>query len=117
MKLLAFFSLVLVVIFPARAGVLTTFDNGAGDALWTTAANWTLGSIPADTSDAVIGDAFTVVLNGVDPTFSVVAESLTLGNGSTLKFELGIIGGSPITLSNDFTVVASSVLEVDGTRL
>jgi arylsulfatase A-like enzyme len=71
------------------------FDNGAGDNLWTNAANWNPDGVPAAPSDAII-NGYNVILNSAAPAspdeLSIIDGSLTVTGSGALTMRAMTIG-------------------------
>lgn len=106
------------------------FDNGGGDGLWTTPANWNPDGLPVAPADAIIdgydvildspvasGPAALQILDGsltVRGTGSVSIASMNIGSALESTVRLGIEGSSASlshTGSGVFTVGSSATVE------
>jgi RHS repeat-associated protein len=72
------------------APAVVTWTGAAGDGLWSTANNWSSGSVPGNGDDAVITGNVSVTHSSGSDTIN----TLTLGTGATLQ----ITGASTINL-------------------
>ncbi len=78
-KIGIFLALILGFALGQDAYADGTWDGGAGDGLWNSAANWGGDALPAVTDDVVIGAGIAVVVDADDEV-----NSITLGAGSSL---------------------------------
>ena len=91
-KMTYWVSLILLLVHVNNASALISWDDGAGDHLWSTAANWSPDSVPGSIDAASIdGPANThcVIRAGI----AAVCETLRVGNGGVTT-NLDITGGS-----------------------
>jgi|GEM_PF-1324045 len=90
----------LALTFITKAAIITT--GGSGN--WSSTvpnAPWPSGTIPASTDDIVIGAGFTLTVDG-----NRTANSLIVGNGSTITVNTGVI--LTITTSLSFPNLANT---------
>ncbi|MCL5775377.1 MAG: DUF2341 domain-containing protein, partial [Patescibacteria group bacterium] len=86
--------------------------TGASGGNWNVPGNWSLGTVPTSTDDAIISSAVTVNLTGSTSPIS----SLTLGvsgggTASTLNFAYDAIGSSsPLNILGNLTVYSGAVI-------
>ncbi|MFZ0250658.1 MAG: hypothetical protein WAL61_12010, partial [Acidimicrobiales bacterium] len=80
----------------AQATCTDTWTGGAGDSQWTTAGNWSTGTVPSSTDDVCIGPGMSASTTvDLDEEGSVTVDSLTVGGGSAGTQTLAI-GTSPV---------------------
>ncbi|MCB1132868.1 MAG: hypothetical protein KDN05_17220, partial [Verrucomicrobiae bacterium] len=75
------------------------FDNGAGNHLWTTAANWNPDGVPAAPADAII-DGYHVILNSAAPASP---DELRIIDGSLTVTGSGALSMRAMTIGRDLT--------------
>jgi len=91
-KMMCLAVLVLPLIPVHRAAALISWDNGGGDHLWSTAANWDTDTVPTAIDAASIdqpANTHCVIQDGI----VAECETLRVGNGG-LTTNLDITGGS-----------------------
>jgi autotransporter-associated beta strand protein len=81
------FAFVILVMIHSAFAVAKTWDNGGGDNLWNTAANWSPDGVPGSADDVTFNGTSTAncYYNALDPTI----KSLTFTTAYTGKFEWG----------------------------
>jgi len=101
-KLISALAIVSVVFLTAGTVQAADFDNGTGDGLWSTAANWDNGSVP-DNSDVRIGNGSTGWRTCTISNFVATASRVRIGEdaGGTLNL---VDGGTLTTASDDVRV-------------
>ncbi len=106
------------------------WDDGGGDGLWNTAANWSSNIVPGIGDDASIGIFSVTIAAAADAnTLSLAAGgslsisgggTLTLANDSTLDGGVGLTGGMidltgmSLTLNGNLAWFASATIQSDG---
>jgi len=100
------------------AGTFTVFTdahwiNGSGGN-WSTAANWSTGSVPTATNNVIIdaSGTYTVTLD-VTPAFN----TLTVGGGATGTQTLSDASSRDLTFTNPGTIAANGVLALSSGKL
>ena len=86
------------------------FDNGAGNNLWTTAANWNPDGVPASPADAII-DGYDVILNSAA---SANPDELRITNGSLTVTGSGALTMRAMTIGRDLTKTVRLVINGSG---
>lgn len=86
------------------------FDNGAGNHLWTTAANWNPDGVPAAPTDAII-DGYHVILNSVA---SASPDELQIIDGSLTLTDSGALSMRAMTIGRDVTRNVRLVIDGSG---
>jgi hypothetical protein len=94
----------------ARTSQTITWDDGAGDGLWSSAANWSGDVVPVNGDNVEINGAYNVTFDGnaTGDNFS----SLTVAGGATLTLQKGVT----VTFGS-VSVDATSTLVYDGTTV
>ena len=85
----------------------TGFDNGGGDSLWTTSANWNQDRVPAVPDDAVI-DNYDVV---IDAAVASCPAALKILNGSLTIRESGSLPVASMTIGDVLESTVQLILE------
>ncbi len=97
----------------ASAGVVKTWDGGAGTNNWGDGANWNPDGVPTSSDNVNLNGAVTIDIN-----VAAVANSLTLNNGGLV---VNILAGQSLTLSGNLSLtggtlnIAASFPSVSGT--
>lgn len=98
---------------PANSKQVVTWVGAGNNGLWTTAANWSTGSVPTATDDVVINaitpldiNRVPKIGNGYQVTESVTIKSLELRSGSLLQVDVG----SNITITGDVSVADNAYI-------
>ena len=87
-----------------------TFDNGAGNNLWTNATNWNPNGVPLAPTDAII-NGYNVILNSAA---SGSPDELQITSGSLTVTGSGALSMRAMTIGRDLTKTARLVIEGSG---
>ncbi|MCX5677846.1 MAG: hypothetical protein NTY76_01930, partial [Candidatus Omnitrophica bacterium] len=93
------------------------WTNASGDGKWSTAANWSTGSVPTSTSNVYFNTASTSncsVDSGVTQTITIA--NLTLDTGYTGTVTLSATSGVDLTVTNSVTINTNGGKLVDNGR-
>ncbi len=96
-------------IFTAPAGTVT-WDGGAGDGLWTSAANWSDNQVPTASTlvylnHASVSSTYTVIINSGSQVAGRIVLDAQGGNSISL-----VLNGGTLAVSGSVTIGASTTL-------
>jgi hypothetical protein len=95
----------------AQSTCTNTWTGGAGDNQWTSAGNWSSGSVPDSTDDVCIGPGMSASTTvNLDEEGSVTVDSLTVGGGSGGTQTL-VIDSSPVSGGNNLLTLSSTTVQ------
>jgi hypothetical protein len=88
-----------------------TYTDASNDHQWFTEANWSCGSVPDETTNAVIESGKTVTIEYIPSVGAAKAYSVTLGSGSSTN--LTITTGHALIVTDKITVAAGANFVVE----
>ena len=112
------FKFILIVLFFVNITVAQTFfDNGGGDNLWSTAANWNPDGVPTSSDDilfmgaTVVIDISNATANDIAFAFGNSNISISKNGALTVEGELTINSGSSVALNSDSNEFSSLIVK------
>ncbi|HEX4110682.1 MAG TPA: hypothetical protein VHX88_21315 [Solirubrobacteraceae bacterium] len=126
----ALLTLALFALSAAAAQACTDSWTGAGnDGLWTTAANWSTGTVPGASDDVCLpgtGASYTVTVAPLGATGTFAVHSLTIGESASefvtldIEGESYLSGGEPalgteLDVADGTTIAPEGLLKLDAT--
>ena len=112
------FKFILIALFFVNFSVAQTFfDNGGGDNLWSTAANWNPDGVPTSSDDilfmgaTVVIDISNATANDIAFAFGNSNISISKNGALTVEGELTINSGSSVALNSDSNEFSSLIVK------